>query len=90
MVHQEGGKKEEDTDALLGTHDGQQLIQILNKLTEHKDDSQQRSWAVHEDEGIILKLVKNLLSILVKSHLALSLLTLCQVQNGWIFQNSKL
>jgi len=34
-------------------------------LTEHKEDSQQRTWAVHEDEGILHKLLKDLLSILV-------------------------
>ena len=50
---------------MLQTHDGQQLIGILDELTEHKEDSQQRTWAVHEDEGILHKLLKNLLSILV-------------------------
>ena len=50
---------------MLQTHDGQQLIAILDELTEHKEDSQQRTWAVHEDEGILHKLLKNLLSILV-------------------------
>lgn len=55
----------EDEDALLQSHDGQQLIRILDELTEHKEDSQQRTWAVHEDEGIISKLLKELLSILV-------------------------
>lgn len=57
--------RSEDEDALLQSHDGQQLMGILNELTEHKEDSQQRTWAVHEDEGIIRKLLKNLLSILV-------------------------
>ena len=52
---------------MLQSHDGQQLIGILDELTEHKEDSQQRTWAVHEDEGIIHKLLKNLLGILV-SH----------------------
>lgn len=59
--------RSEDEDALLQSHDGQQLIRILDELTEHKEDSQQRTWAVHEDEGIIYKLLKELLSILV-SH----------------------
>jgi len=59
--------RSEDEDALLQSHDGQQLIRILDELTEHKEDSQQRTWAVHEDEGIICKLLKELLSILV-SH----------------------
>ena len=57
--------RSEDEDALLQSHDGQQLVRILDELTEHKEDSQQRTWAVHEDEGIIFKLLKELLSILV-------------------------
>ena len=59
--------RSEDEDALLQSHDGQQLIRILDELTEHKDDSQQRTWAVHEDEGILHKLLKELLSILVST-----------------------
>ncbi|KAJ7376049.1 hypothetical protein OS493_037155 [Desmophyllum pertusum] len=50
--------RSEDEDALLQSHDGQQLMGILDELTEHKEDSQQRTWAVHEDEGIIRKLLK--------------------------------
>ena len=61
--------RSEDEDALLQSHDGQQLIRILDELTEHKEDSQQRTWAVHEDEGIICKLLKELLSILVSQVL---------------------
>ena len=61
--------RSEDEDALLQSHDGQQLIRILDELTEHKEDSQQRTWAVHEDEGIICKLLKDLLSILVSQVL---------------------
>ncbi|XP_022808498.1 NCK-interacting protein with SH3 domain-like [Stylophora pistillata] len=57
--------RSEDEEALLQSHEGQQLIAILNELTEHKEDSQQRSWAVHDDEGILSKLLKNLLSILL-------------------------
>ncbi|KAL9960757.1 hypothetical protein ACROYT_G034256 [Oculina patagonica] len=57
--------RSEDEEALLQSHDGQQLIGILDELTEHKEDSQQRTWAVHEDEGIIHKLLKNLLNILL-------------------------
>lgn len=57
-----------DEDALLQSHDGQQLVRILDELTEHKEDSQQRTWAVHEDEGIIFKLLKELLSILLDAN----------------------
>ena len=60
----------EDEEALLQSNDGQQLITILDELTEHKEDSQQRSWAVHDDEGILHKLLKNLHSILV-GHVSL-------------------
>ena len=59
----------EDEDALLQTHDGQQLIRILDELTEHKEDSQQRTWAVHEDEEIICKLLNELMNILVSQVL---------------------
>ena len=63
------GSHSKDEDALLQSHDGQQLVRILDELTEHKEDSQQRTWAVHEDEGIIFKLLKELLSILVSQVL---------------------
>ena len=59
--------RSEDEDALLQSHDGQQLTRILVELTEHKEDSQQRTWAVHEDEVILHKLLKELLSILVST-----------------------
>ena len=57
--------RSEDEDALLQSHDGQMLIRILDELTGHKEDSQQRTWAVHEDKEIIHKLLKDLLTILV-------------------------
>lgn len=57
--------RNEDEEALLQSHDGQELIRILDELTEHKEDSQQRSWAVHEDKGILHKLLKELLTLLV-------------------------
>ncbi|XP_027035913.1 NCK-interacting protein with SH3 domain-like, partial [Pocillopora damicornis] len=64
LEHQKESRTE-DEEALLQSNDGQQLITILDELTEHKEDSQQRSWAVHDDEGILHKLLKNLHSILV-------------------------
>lgn len=64
LEHQKESRTE-DEEALLQSNDGQQLITILDELTEHKEDSQQRSWAVHDDEGILHKLLKNLHSILL-------------------------
>ena len=51
----------------MSTHDGQRLHVIFTELTARKDDSQQRSWALHEDEVIITQLLEELLSILVSS-----------------------
>lgn len=64
LKHQKESRSE-DEDALLQSHDGQQLIRILDELTGHKEDSQQRTWAVHEDKEIIHKLLKDLLTILL-------------------------
>ncbi|XP_068714578.1 NCK-interacting protein with SH3 domain-like isoform X1 [Montipora foliosa] len=64
LAHQKEFRSE-DEDALLQSHDGQQLIRILDELTGHKEDSQQRTWAVHEDKEIIHKLLKDLLTILL-------------------------
>lgn len=40
------------------------LQELFTELTAHKDDSQQRGWALHEDESIITGLLEELLSIL--------------------------
>lgn len=40
-------------DALLLSSDAQNLKAIFNKLWSCKNDEQQRSWPVHEDEGLI-------------------------------------
>lgn len=66
--------RSDDEDALLQSHDGQQLIRILDELTGHKEDSQQRTWAVHEDKEIIHKLLKDLLTILVSVNQFFTLL----------------
>lgn len=55
------------------THDASRLRLIFNELTSCKEDSQQRSWMLHEDEGTITEYIKELISILVRSHIQLSL-----------------
>ena len=57
--------KSRSQDSLLESHDGERMQEILNELTEHKEDSQQRSWALHEDEAAIRKLADDLLHLLV-------------------------
>ncbi len=47
--------------------DLQRLQEILFEITECKDDSQQRGWAVHDDEGAISGLLEELLQILVST-----------------------
>ena len=41
------------------------LQKLFTELTAHKDDSQQRGWALHEDESIIASILEEILSILV-------------------------
>ncbi|XP_075039700.1 NCK-interacting protein with SH3 domain [Mixophyes fleayi] len=45
-------------------HDEQRLEVIFTDLARHKDDSQQRSWALYEDENVILCYLEELLLIL--------------------------
>lgn len=47
------------------THDASRLKIIFNELTSCKEDSQQRSWMLHEDETIIKEYIAELISILV-------------------------
>lgn len=47
------------------THDASRLKVIFDELTSCKEDSQQRSWMLHEDEGVITDYLSELLSILV-------------------------
>lgn len=47
------------------THDASRLKIIFNELTSCKEDSQQRSWMLHEDEGVIKEYITELISILV-------------------------
>lgn len=51
------------------THDASRLKIIFNELTSCKEDSQQRSWMLHEDEGVIKEYIAELTSILVRGLL---------------------
>lgn len=46
-------------------HDEQRLEVIFSDLARHRDDSQQRSWALHEDHALIACYLEELLKILV-------------------------
>ncbi|XP_061178898.1 NCK-interacting protein with SH3 domain-like [Saccostrea echinata] len=46
------------------SHDHVRIRELLEKITECKEDSQQRSWALHEDQHIISGYLEELLSIL--------------------------
>lgn len=48
------------------THDASRLKIIFNELTSCKEDSQQRSWMLHEDEAVIKDYLNELISILVR------------------------
>lgn len=52
---------------LIGqTHDATRLKTIFTELSMCKEDSQQRSWMLHEDESIIIEYIQELISILVR------------------------
>ncbi|XP_031572405.1 NCK-interacting protein with SH3 domain-like isoform X2 [Actinia tenebrosa] len=55
-------------ESLILTHDGQCIEKAFLALTEHKDDAQQRSWALHMDEPEILDQLKELLTLLVDAN----------------------
>lgn len=50
-------------------HDEQRLEVIFADLARHKDDAQQRSWALYEDENVICCYLEELLRILVSQLL---------------------
>lgn len=47
------------------THDARRLRVIFTELTSCKEDSQQRSWILYEDETTITEYIQELVSILV-------------------------
>ena len=52
-----------------GSSDLERLQEIFFEITECKDDSQQRGWAVHDDEQAITEILEELLQILVYAHI---------------------
>jgi hypothetical protein len=53
-------------DNLLGqTHDAQRLRNLFSELSDAKNDSEQRSWMLHEDEADITNYLTELIRILV-------------------------
>ncbi|XP_046735610.1 NCK-interacting protein with SH3 domain isoform X1 [Diprion similis] len=49
------------------THDANRLKVIFTELTSCKEDSQQRSWMLYEDEPVIVEYIKELTSILTNA-----------------------
>lgn len=56
------------------THDATRLKHIFKELTNCKEDSQQRSWMLYEDEHVIIEYITELISILVSIAESLKLL----------------
>ncbi|XP_074031467.1 NCK-interacting protein with SH3 domain isoform X2 [Leptinotarsa decemlineata] len=54
------------------THDASRLKIIFNELTSCKEDSQQRSWMLHEDEDVIKEYIMELISILSNADASIS------------------
>ncbi|XP_064633439.1 NCK-interacting protein with SH3 domain-like [Lineus longissimus] len=59
---------EKYSDNIENSHDAQRLSVILSQMAECKDDSQQRSWALHEDEAMIKGCLEELISILSNAN----------------------
>jgi hypothetical protein len=55
--------------ALEGTYDARRLRVIFTEMTSCKEDSQQRSWMLHEDEPTIIEYIKEMSAILVSRRL---------------------
>ena len=47
------------------SQDAARLCELFAQMSACKEDSQQRSWALHEDEDVIMKNLQEMLSILV-------------------------
>ena len=54
-----------DSDIVESSQDAMRLQVIFSEMAACKDDSQQRSWALHEDESVITEYLQELISILV-------------------------
>ena len=48
----------------LAAEDAQRLFSVLDQLSEHKEDSQQRNWAVHEDFTEIKSLLEEVVKVI--------------------------
>ncbi len=59
------GLLQRDSDNIESSQDAVRLQVIFSEMAACKDDSQQRSWALHEDETIITEYLQELISILV-------------------------
>ncbi|CAG9865149.1 unnamed protein product [Phyllotreta striolata] len=54
------------------THDASRLKIIFNELTSCKEDAQQRSWMLHEDEEVIKEYIIEMISILSNADASIS------------------
>lgn len=54
-------------DFIVHTHDSQRLKIIFSQLADCTNDSQQRTWVLHEDEELITKFLTELIDILVRN-----------------------
>lgn len=54
------------------SHDAKRLREIFFELQNVKDDEEQRSWALYEDENAIVEILQELLSILANADVAIS------------------
>lgn len=66
------------------TEDSALLQDVLQKLVQHKEDTQQRSWQLHEDEHIILELVEKLRDLLVSGNYLLHVLPIPKASRTYI------
>lgn len=55
-------------DFIEHTHDSQRLKIIFSQLADCTNDSQQRTWVLHEDEELITKFLTELIDILVRKY----------------------
>lgn len=69
-------KIETPKDLLGNTHDAKRLQYIFSQLTDCKNDTEQRSWMLYEDEEDIVQFLEELLDILVCIKMFLCFLSL--------------
>lgn len=66
LWHTEGPLDVPDS-MLLQTYDAERLRFVFNEISACKKDEQQRSWMLHEDEGIIIEYISELIQILTNA-----------------------